>query len=79
MATAWISPADARRFSSSSVVPSSVSVVGPSVFGRVWSRPLSSVISAITFPEGRRMSRTRECVTTSPSAMAFSGEKSISS
>ena len=29
-------------------------------------------------PEGRRVSRTTECVTTSPSARAFSGEKSIS-
>ncbi len=79
MPTAWISPAPARALRLASVAPSSVSVAGPSVLGRVWSRPLSSVMSARILPEGRVMSRTREWVTTSPSASAVRGEKSISS
>ena len=54
-------------------------VAGPSVFGRVWSRPLSSVMSASTLPEARRMSRTRVWVMTSSSVSAVRGEKSISS
>ncbi len=79
MPTAWISPAAARALRPSSVAPSSVRVAGPRVFGRVWSRPLSSVIRARTLPEARRMSRTGECVTTSPSVSAWMGEKSTSS
>ncbi len=78
MPTASISPAAAREARPSSVSFSSASVAGPSVFGRVWSRPLSSVMSASTLPEARRMSRAVECVTTSPSVIARSGEKSIS-
>ena len=78
IATAWISPAAARACSSSSRSPSSSIVTGPSVDGRVWSRSLSSVMSASTRPDGRRMSRTYECVTTSSSAnAAASSEKSI--
>ena len=67
-ATASISPAAARAASSSRVFAYSSRLAAPSVFGRVWSRPLSSVMSARVLPEGRGMSRTYECVTTSSSA-----------
>ena len=56
----------AARGPSASITPENSSrEPAPSVFGRVWSRPLSSVTSAMTRPLGRGMSRTNECVMTS--------------
>ena len=57
-AIASISPRPARSRSPSSTPPSSVRVTGPSVFGRVWSLPLSRVISASVRPLGSGTSRT---------------------
>jgi len=45
--TATISPRSARAATASSASRSASSPAGPNVFGRVWSRPLSSVMSAI--------------------------------
>jgi hypothetical protein len=77
IATASISPAVARAFNSSSVFAYSSSEAGPSVFGRVWSRPLSRVTSARVLPPESGMSRTNECVTTSSSESAVSESKSM--
>jgi len=45
--TAVMSPRAARAATASSASRSASSPAGPNVFGRVWSRPLSSVMSAI--------------------------------
>src|SRR5204863_7866614 len=55
-----------RAATASSASFSDCSPAGPNVFGRVWSRPLSSVMSAIVpAPSGSSTSRTSALVTTS--------------
>ena len=76
MPTAAISFSAARAASPSSTPCSSSRVLGPRVFGRVWSRPLSRVMSASILPLGRVTSRTKECVTTSSGSSVTSLEKS---
>ncbi len=78
MATPSISPASARVRCASMTPSSSSRVTGPRVFGRVWSRPLSRVMSAIVRPLAIVTSLTYERVTTSSSPLiATSSEKSM--
>jgi len=70
MPTAWISPASARRASSSTTACRPAIVCGPKVFGLVWSWPLSRVTRAsVPAPPGRTTSWAMARVTTSVSKL----------
>ena len=66
MPTAWMAPASARARTAATASVSAATPLGPKVLGRVWSCPLSSVMSAsVPAPPGSVTSCTGVRVTTS--------------